>query len=117
MRKRIGAGLAAVAAGLAVLAGGAAPTPAQEKKTAPAKFLYTYDLISRQGGSKDINDKTPRVGVEFFQEEALGVSIAISQTGMIGVGPAKPLGAKKEIDWKTGFDLGVRKAGENGFTQ
>jgi hypothetical protein len=117
MRMRIGAGLAAVAAGLAVLTGGANYTPAQEKKAAPAKFLYTYDLISRQGGAKDINDKTPRVGVEFFQDDALKVSIAISEAGRIAVSPAKDLGAKKEVDWKTGFDLAVRKAGESGFTQ
>src|SRR5436305_12552688 len=110
MRKRIGFGLAAVAAGLAVLAGGPNPTPAQDKKDAAPKWVDSYDLISRSGGKRDFNPSTPRVGVEFFQDETTGAKIAITQAGWIAVAPAKAAGAERGMPWLTGLDLSVRKA-------
>jgi hypothetical protein len=116
MRKRIGTGLAAVAAGLAVLAGGFSPAQDKDKKDAAPKWVDSYDLISRPGGKRDFNPSTPRVGVEFFQDEATGARIAITQAGAIAVSAAKPAGDRK-MPWLTGVDLSVRKAGEAEFTQ
>src|SRR5438105_1406525 len=110
MCKRIGPGLAVIATGLAVLAGGLAQAPAQEKdkaKAAPPKFLYGHDLRVRPGGSKDFDSKTPRVGVEVFQDEATGASIGISETGAIAVFPAGVVGMKKDCQWLTGLDMSV----------
>src|SRR5437763_9241270 len=116
MRKRIGFGLAAVWPGLAVLAGGPNPTPAQDKKDAAPQWVDSYDLISRSGGKRDFNPSTPRVGVEFFQDETTGAKIAVSQTGWIAVAPAKA-GGERGMPWLTGLDLSVRKPGEAEFTQ
>ena len=127
MRKRITAGLVALAAGLAVLAGGRGPVAAQPKsdKGPPPKFLYGHDLRVRKGGEKFFDANTPRVGVEVFQHEVKsgdddkGVPfiVAISEAGSLAVFPATPTGADKTCKWLTAHDLKVRKAGEPEFTQ
>ena len=68
MRNRIGFGLAAVAAGLAVLAGGPNPTPAQDKKDAAPKWVDSYDLISRSGARMVPSTSPPPVIVSAFSE-------------------------------------------------
>jgi len=122
MRKRIGPGLATVAAGLVVLASGLTPSAAQDKskgnkaKTPAPKFLYGHDLRVRPGGEKDW-PKARRIGVEVFQDETTHAGVAISEDGAITVFPAAALGEKKEFEYKTGLDMLVRKAGETEFTQ
>jgi hypothetical protein len=120
MRKRIGPGLAAVAAGLVVLASGLGQSAAQDKskkaKTTPPKFLYGHDLRVRPGGEKDW-PKARKLGVEVFQDEATKADIAISEDGAVAVFPAGGLGEQKEFKYLTGLDMLVRKAGEAEFTQ
>lgn len=118
MRMRITAGLAAVVAGLAGLTGGSAPLAAQDKaKLVAPKYLYGHDLRVRPGGTPDFDAKTPRVGVEVFQDETTGATIGISETGALAVFPAGPVGADKTCKWLTAHDLATRKAGEAEFTQ
>lgn len=120
MLKPIFAGLAAVAAGLVVAAGApdrAAAQPPKGDKAPPPKYLYGHDLRVRPGGVKDFDSKTPRVGVEVFQDESIGTTIGITETGSIAVFPNGPVGADKTCKWLTAHDLKVRKAGEADFTQ
>ena len=116
MRMRITSGLAAA---LIALAGGVNPADAQPKtdKGPPPKFLYGHDLRVRAGGVKDFDEKTPRIGIEVFQEESTGATVGISETGSLAVFPAGPVGGDKTCKWLTAHDLGVRKAGETDFTQ
>jgi len=124
MRKRIGAGLAFVAAGLVVLASGVGPSAAQDKSkgkggkatTSAPKFLYGYNLRVRPGGEKDW-PKARKIGVEVFQDETTKAAVAISEDGAITVFPAGALGEKRELEYLTGLDMLVRKSGEAEFTQ
>ena len=118
MRKRIAAGLVAVAAGLAALAGGSGPAAAQPKtdKVPTPKFLYGHDLKVRPGGEKDW-PKAKKIGVELFQDEATKATVGISEAGALAVIPAGPVGGDKTSKWLTAHDLKVRKAGEPEFTQ
>jgi hypothetical protein len=121
MRKRIAAGLVAVATGLAVVAGGTGPLAAQPGKgTAdkgpPPKFLYGHDLRVRPGGEK-LWEKAVKIGVEVFQDEANKATVGISEAGFLSVFPAGPVGADRNCKWLTAHDLKVRKAGEPEFTQ
>lgn len=118
MRKRIAAGLVAVAAGLAALAGGSGPAAAQPKtdKGPTPKFLYGHDLKVRPGGEKDW-PKAKKIGVELFQDEGTKATVGITEAGAIGVFPAGPVGGDKTSKWLTAHDLKVRKAGEAEFTQ
>ena len=98
MRKRIAAGLAALAAGLVVRwAGRPRPSPrrtrtrtrstkATDKGPAP-KFLYGHDLRVRPGGKTDFADAA-RIGVEVFQDETTKAIVAISEAGELAVIPA-----------------------------
>lgn len=108
--------LAAAPAAVALL--GADPTslPAQEKGKAP-KWVYAHDLRVRPGGDKDINTKTPKIGVEFFLDETNGSEIALSENGSIAVTAKTEIGKGTKADWLTAHDMRVRKAGEVNFTQ
>jgi hypothetical protein len=117
MRTRITAGLAFVLGGLSLLAAGPAPVAAQDKSKAAPKFLYGHDVRVRSGGNKYFDEKTPRVAVEVFQDEASGTIVAITEAGQIAALPAAPLGAEKACKWLTAHDLKVRKSGEAEFTQ
>jgi hypothetical protein len=124
MRKRIAAGLLAVTAGLVVLTAGAAtPAAAQDKsekfKATPPKHLYGHDLRVRRGGNPDFDKDTPRVGVEFFQDDNTKSVIVISEAGALAVAkaPATGFGSDKKCEWKTAHDLHCRKAGEPEFTK
>jgi len=118
MRKRIAAGFALVAAGLA-LSGFPADVAAQPKageKGPPPKFLYGHDLKVRPGTLRDW-DKAVKIGVEVFQDETLKATVGITEAGNLGVFPLGPVGNDKTSKWVTAHDLKVRKAGELDFTQ
>jgi hypothetical protein len=115
MRKSVAAGLVALVAGLVVSFGPPSPVAAQTDKGAP-KFLYGHDLRVRQGGEKHFTDKTRKVGVEVFHDEATKAFVAISESGALAVAPFAPPGADKTCKWLTAHDLAARKAGELEFT-
>ena len=116
MRTRITAGLGLAVAGLVVLAGSPERGIGQDKKAAP-KFLYGHDVRVRTGGTKDFDEKTPRVGYEVFQDDTTGVVVAITPAGHIAALPAGKVGSEKTCKWVTAHDMKVRKAGEPEFTQ
>jgi hypothetical protein len=120
MRKRIAAGLTALAAGLVVSFSAPGPIvarqPEKDAKEAP-KFLYGHDLRVRPGGKKDFTPETPKIGVEVFEDEATKAIIGISESGALAVIPAAPVGADKTCKWLTAHDLAARKAGEAEFTE
>ena len=116
MRKRIVAGLLALAAALFVGLGSPGQAIAQDKK-AP-KFLYGHDVLVRPGGVKDFNEKTTKkIGIEVFQDETTNALVAISETGELAVLPAITIGMDRTCKWLTAHDLAVRKAGEAEFTE
>src|SRR6478736_5237814 len=91
--------LTAFAAGVVGLAA-LAPAAAQPKGNAP-KWVYAHDLRVRPGGEKDINSKTPKVGVEFFLDETNNAEIALSQNGSISVTPSTEIAKDTKADWLT----------------
>ena len=120
MRMRIAVGLVVVSAGLVVLAGSSTSSAQDEKtKIAPPKHLYGHDLRVRKGGNPDFDKDTPRIGVEFFHDDATKSIIVISETGSLAVAtaPTAAFGADKKCEWKTAHDLHARKAGEPEFKQ
>lgn len=121
MRTRIAAGLAVLAAVTVVLAGGSSNRAgAQDKsKIAPPKHLYGHDLRVRKGGDPNFGPDTPRIGVEFFRDDATKAIVAISDAGAIAVAPAPvgELGKDTTCKWLTAHDLRVRKPGEAEVTQ
>ncbi len=121
MRTRIAAGVAVLSAVMVVLAGGSlSPVSAQDKaKIVPPVHLYGHDLRVRTGGDPNFGPNTPRIGVEFFRDEATRAIIAISDSGSLAVtkAPIGALGMDKTCKWLTAHDLSCRKAGEAEFTQ
>jgi hypothetical protein len=116
MRKSIAAGMATLVALLIVTMSGAEQIAAQEKGNKP-KFLFGHDFRVRTGGKSDFNKDTPRIGVEFYHDEATNSVIAISETGALAVVPAGQIGTDHNCKWLTAHDLGARKVGEVDFTQ
>jgi hypothetical protein len=130
MYKRIAPGLAVVAAGLVVLASGPAPSAAQDKAKTPSrpKFLYGHDLKVRPGGDKDW-PKARRIGLEVYEhvvnvptgegteKKPIPFHVGITEDGVVAVFPAGALGEKKDLEYKSGLDVLVRRAGEKEFTQ
>jgi hypothetical protein len=121
MRLRIAVGLIVVSAGLFVVAGSSlGSAQGQEKsKIAPPKHLYGHDLRVRKGGNPDFDKDTPRIGVEFFHDEATKAIVVISESGSLAVSkaPTGKFGDDKKCEWKTAHDLHCRKAGEPEFTK
>ncbi|HUR54397.1 MAG TPA: hypothetical protein VMZ71_09710 [Gemmataceae bacterium] len=118
MRTRISASLALVVGGLAaVLAGGPNQVAAQDKAKPAPKFLYGHDVRVRTGGTKDFDEKTPRVAVEVFQDDNTKTIVAITEAGAIAAVPAAEVGGDKTCKWLTAHDLKARKVGEAEFTQ
>jgi hypothetical protein len=132
MRTRIAAGVAALTVAALALTGlpldrAAAQDKKEEKKdkakeaapTGPT-HLYGHNLRVRKGGDKDFGPETPKVGVEFFRDEATKALIAVSDTGSIAVARApavSALGKDRTCKWLTAHDLSCRKAGEAEFSQ
>lgn len=117
VRKSIAAGFAVFAALLILSVGSGEPIVAQEKdKRDKPNFLFGQEFRVRKGGKSDFNKDTPRIGVEFYRDEAANAVIAISETGAISVIPAGQIGMDHSCKWLAAHDLGARKVGEIDFT-
>src|SRR5262249_25751586 len=107
-----------LAVGLAGLTGRAAqPAQPTTDKANPPKLVYGHDLPVRPAGTVDVSAKTPRYGVDVFQDETTQATIAISPVGAISGPPTQPLGVDKGRSWVAAYDLPVRKVGEAEVTQ
>ncbi len=84
-------------------------------------FKHGLELRVRRAGEPDFNDKTKKVGVEFFLDGAGGNGVYIGDAGDLATVAAKlvaPEGAKvKAPEWSHGMELRARKAGEKEFTK
>ena len=84
-------------------------------------FKHGLELRMRRAGEPDFNDKTKKVGVEFFLDGAGGNGVYIGDAGDLATVAAKlvaPEGAKvKAPEWSHGMELRARKAGEKEFTK
>ena len=90
----------------------------QGDKSKKPEWKHAMELRLRRGGDPDFNDKTPKLGVEVFQDLNTGKLVYISDTGAISVPAAVPTGSTGKVpDWKYGLDLPARKAGEAEFTK
>lgn len=114
MRLRIG-GLGGLAVALlaAVFAADAAGQGATPKPT----WVYAHDVRVRKGGTKDFDKDTPKVGVEFFRDDAGKAIVGVTQTGSLLVLPELDLGKDKKATWLFAHDLRVRKGDEDKFTK
>ena len=92
-----------------------AQPPATESATKPT-WAYGHDLRARKGGSKDFDKDTPKIGVEFFRDDAAGAVIAVTQAGALAATPVAGVGADKKAPWLFAHDLGSRKGDEDRFT-
>src|SRR4051812_23335258 len=110
MRARY-AGLVGLVGGLAAAAVGpeAFGQPAEAPKPV---WVYAHDLRVRKGGEKDFTKETPKVGVEFFKDDAGGALVAVTQAGNLAAVPAGPIGAEKKATWLFAHDLRARKGDE-----
>jgi hypothetical protein len=93
---------------IAVLSG----APVSDGKANPT-WKHAMEVKVRKGGDPDFNEKTPKFGVEVFQDSNTGKLIYLSETGMISV-PAGLTATSKDKgpEWKYGLDVKARKAGE-----
>lgn len=121
MRTRIAAAVTVLTAAVIVLAGDSSNRAGAQDKTKvnPPTHLYGHDVRVRKGGDPHFGPETPRIGVEFFRDDATKSIIAISDTGSIAVAkaPVGALGMDKSCKWLTANDLSSRKADETEFTQ
>jgi hypothetical protein len=113
MRARY-AGLVGLVGAVAVVAVG--PEAVAQQAAPKPVWVYAHDLRVRKGGEKDFTKDTPKVGVEFFKDEAGGALVAVSQAGDLDVTPAGQLGAEKKATWLFAHDLRARKGDEEKFT-
>ncbi|HVK18009.1 MAG TPA: hypothetical protein VM533_13755 [Fimbriiglobus sp.] len=107
-------------AGLVGLVGAIAATVGPEAVGQPSApkpvWAFAHDLRVRKGGEKDFTPETPKVGVEFFKDEAGGALVAVTQVGDLEVVPAGQVGAEKKAAWLFAHDLRARKGDEEKFT-
>ncbi len=85
--------------------------PIKAGKASPV-WKAGMEVLVRKGGNPDFNEKTPKTGVEIFQDSNTGKLIYISDTGMIAAPATLTITDKdKAPEWEYGLDLDVRKAG------
>ncbi|HET6574337.1 MAG TPA: hypothetical protein VFG68_12075 [Fimbriiglobus sp.] len=113
MRARY-AGLVGLLGVVAVVVGG--PEAVGQPPAPKPVWVYAHDLRVRKGGEKDFTKDTPKVGVEFFKDEAGGALVAVSQVGDLAVIPAGSVGAEKKATWLFAHDLRARKGDEERFS-
>ena len=80
-------------------------------------WSYAHDVRVRKGGATEFDKDTPRIGIEFFQEEVGKTTIGITQAGQISVMAAIKPGADKKAAWAFAHDVRVRKSTEEQFTK
>lgn len=96
----------------ATIAGAAVAQPPAPKPT----WVYGHDLRARKGGTTDFDKDTPKIGIEFFKDDASGAVIAVTQTGALAVTTSANVGGDKKAPWLFAHDLGSRKGDEAQFT-
>ena len=94
------------------LAGAAVAQPPAPKPV----WVYGHDLRARKGGTTDFDKDTPKIGVEFFKDDASGSVVAVTQAGALAVTGSSSIGADKKAPWLFAHDLGSRKGDEERFT-
>jgi len=100
-------------AGLFALVSAAAGQPAASKQT----WAYGHDVLVRKGGDKDFNKDTPKVGVEFFKDDAATSLVAVTQAGNLAAVPAVLVGNERKAQWLFAHDLRARRSDEEKFTK
>ncbi len=93
---------------ISVLAGVAA----RDDKEKPT-WKHAMEVRVRKGGDPDFNDKTPKIGIEVFQDSNTGKLVYLSDAGLIST-PATLtiIGKDKAPEWQYGVDIKARKAGD-----
>jgi hypothetical protein len=95
-------------------------SPLQAADEGPV-FKHGLELRVRKAGEPDFNDKTKKVGVEFFLDGPNGNGVYIGDAGDLAAVAAKlvaPEDAKVNApEWSHGMELRARKAGEKEFTK
>jgi hypothetical protein len=99
----------------AVVPGGTAPAPGDKPKE-PA-WTHGMELWVRKAGERDFNQDTKKYGVEVFRDENNGNLVYISETGSIAVVTGVKTEGGKAPEWKYGFEVSARKAGEGEFSK
>ncbi len=87
--------------------------PFTDSKASPT-WKHAMELKVRKGTDPDFNEKTPKIGVEVFQDSHTGKLIYLSDPGMISVPTGLAATSKdKGPEWKYGLAVKARKAGES----
>jgi hypothetical protein len=100
-----------------VPAGAAASGPAPGDKAKEPAWTHGMELWVRKAGEPDFNKDTKKIGVEVFRDENNGNLVYISDTGSIAVVTGVKTEGVKAPDWKYGFEVSARKAGEGEFSK
>ena len=79
-------------------------------------WSYAHDVRVRKGGATEFQKDTPRIGIEFFQENVGQSILAITQGGQLAATQSFTPGMDKKATWTFAHDLRVRKATEDQFT-
>ncbi len=102
---------------IAVVPGGAAATgPAPGDKAKEPTWTHGMELWVRKAGERDFNKDTKKYGVEVFRDENNGNLVYISETGSIAVVTGVKTEGVKAPEWKYGFEVSARNAGEGEFS-
>ncbi|MBY0233329.1 MAG: hypothetical protein K2W96_28955 [Gemmataceae bacterium] len=101
---------------LALLAGSAFDSFAQEGKTKDPVSQYAMDLRARKSTEDDFGKDTRKFGVEIYTDGNTSDGIYVTETGSVAVIGSKAFkggdGKGKEPVWRHGLTLTARKAGE-----
>ena len=92
------------------------PSSADQQPVGTPKWVYGHDLKVRKGGTPDFDEKTQKIGVEFFTDETGGALLALSQHGCLAVTPLGTLNGDKKETWAFAHDLRSRAGDEEQFT-
>jgi hypothetical protein len=113
-----------LAAGLLASLAALALSPLQVNADDPAGagpvFRHGLDVRVRKAGEKDFNDKTKKVGMEFFLDGMAGNGVYIADAGDIGVVSHNKVGAAPAKvaapQWSHAMELQARQADEKVFS-
>jgi hypothetical protein len=100
-------------ASIAVVAGSTTPTGADAKEPV---WTHGFELQVRKAGEKDFNKDTKKYGVEVFRDDNNGSLVYVSETGSIAVVAGVKTEGKTAPDWRYGFEVSARMAGEGEFS-
>ena len=110
--------LLVMTAALAGAASGQTPAPVLPSAAGyRPTSVYAHDFRARKGGTTEFDKETPKIGVEFFRDDASAAVLALTQAGELAVTPLTAVGAEKKAPWLYAHDLGSRKGDEERFTK